>query len=217
MRVITGSARGRKLKTLEGMDTRPTSDRVKEAVFSAIQFELPGSVFLDLFAGSGQMGIEALSRGAKQAVFNDLNPKAVQVVKDNLLSTGFSRQARVLNLSLEGFLRTDKTQFDLAYLDPPYRSDLLLTALEGVTLRMKEGGKILCEHPWGQRCRGRWGIFPCCGSTATVKFRSACTEGQRKNKEKGRIHHEIGSVSRQLRPHHQRPSGHYPASLPDVR
>ena len=139
MRVITGSARGRKLKTLEGMDTRPTSDRVKEAVFSAIQFELPGSVFLDLFAGSGQMGIEALSRGAKQAVFNDLNPKAVQVVKDNLLSTGFSRQARVLNLSLEGFLRTDKTQFDLAYLDPPYRSDLLLTALEGVAERMKEG------------------------------------------------------------------------------
>ena len=64
MRVITGSARGRKLKTLEGMDTRPTSDRVKEAVFSAIQFDLPGSVFLDLFAGSGQMGIEALSRGA---------------------------------------------------------------------------------------------------------------------------------------------------------
>ena len=121
MRVITGSARGRKLKTMEGMDTRPTSDRVKEAVFSAIQFDLPGSVFLDLFAGSGQMGIEALSRGAKQAVFNDLNPKAVQVVRDNLLATGFSRQARVLNLSLEGFLRTDKTLFDLAYLDPPYR------------------------------------------------------------------------------------------------
>ena len=159
MRVITGSARGRKLKTLEGMDTRPTSDRVKEAVFSAIQFDLPGSVFLDLFAGSGQMGIEALSRGAKQAVFNDLNPKAVQVVKDNLLSTGFSRQARVLNLSLEGFLRTDKTQFDLAYLDPPYRSDLLLTALEGVTLRMKEGGKILCEHPLGAELPGQVGDF----------------------------------------------------------
>ena len=159
MRVITGSARGRKLKTLEGMDTRPTSDRVKEAVFSAIQFDLPGSVFLDLFAGSGQMGIEALSRGAKQAVFNDLNPKAVQVVKDNLLSTGFSRQARVLNLSLEGFLRTDKTQFDLAYLDPPYRSDLLLTALEWVTLRMKEGGKILCEHPLGAELPGQVGDF----------------------------------------------------------
>ena len=151
MRVITGSARGRKLKTLEGMDTRPTSDRVKEAVFSAIQFDLPGSVFLDLFAGSGQMGIEALSRGAKQAVFNDLNPKAAQIVRDNLLATGFSRQARVL--------RTDKTLFDLAYLDPPYRSDLLLAALEGVTPRMKEGGKILCEHPVGAEMPQQVGDF----------------------------------------------------------
>ena len=159
MRVITGSARGRKLKTLEGMDTRPTSDRVKEAVFSAIQFDLPGSVFLDLFAGSGQMGIEALSRGAKQAVFNDLNPKAAQIVRDNLLATGFSRQARVLNLSLEGFLRTDKTLFDLAYLDPPYRSDLLLAALEGVASRMKEGGKILCEHPVGAEMPQQVGDF----------------------------------------------------------
>ena len=85
--------------------------------------------------------------------------RQVQVVKDNLLSTGFSRQARVLNLSLEGFLRTDKTQFDLAYLDPPYRSDLLLTALEGVTLRMKEGGKILCEHPLGAEMPGQVGDF----------------------------------------------------------
>lgn len=96
MRVITGSCRGKKLKTLESLDTRPTTDMVKEAVFSIIQFDVPASSVLDLFAGSGQMGIEALSRGASHCVFVDSNPEAVAIVKDNVDSCGFNKESRVL-------------------------------------------------------------------------------------------------------------------------
>ena len=94
MRVITGSARGRRLETLEGEDVRPTTDRVKEAVFSIIQFELEGRVFLDLFAGSGQMGIEALSRGAESAYFVDNSIKSVETVKRNLKATKLEDKAK---------------------------------------------------------------------------------------------------------------------------
>ena len=87
MRVITGSARGRKLNAPEGLDVRPTTDKVKDAVFSAIQFDIEGAYVLDLFAGSGQMGIEALSRGAKRAVFVDNSQKALRCVNNNLRST----------------------------------------------------------------------------------------------------------------------------------
>lgn len=93
MRVITGSCRGKKLKTLESLDTRPTTDMVKEAVFSIIQFDVPASSVLDLFAGSGQMGIEALSRGASHCVFVDSNPEAVAIVKDNVDSCGFNKES----------------------------------------------------------------------------------------------------------------------------
>ena len=99
MRVITGSCRGKKLKTLEGTDTRPTSDMVKEAVFSIIQFELPSANVLDLFAGSGQMGIEALSRGAAHCVFVDKNPAAVKVIRSNVSDCGFIKQSRILTMS----------------------------------------------------------------------------------------------------------------------
>ena len=88
MRVITGSARGRKLMTLEGKDVRPTTDKVKESVFSIIQFQIQGRVFLDLFAGSGQMGIEALSRGAKKAYLVDQSLKAIRVIEQNVKATG---------------------------------------------------------------------------------------------------------------------------------
>ena len=92
MRVIAGSAKGRKLKTLEGLDVRPTTDKVKEAIFSAIQFDLPGAVVLDLFAGSGQMGIEALSRGAETAVFVDRSARSLQMTKENLESVQLAAQ-----------------------------------------------------------------------------------------------------------------------------
>ena len=145
MRVITGSARGRKLKTLEGMDTRPTSDRVKEAVFSAIQFDLPGSVFLDLFAGSGQMGIEALSRGAKHAVFVDASPKAIQAVRENLAHCGFADKAKVAQMDAQSFLKSTTTRFDLVFLDPPYQQQIIDAVLPAVVQQMAPGGIILCE------------------------------------------------------------------------
>ena len=94
MRVIAGSAKGRKLKTLEGLDVRPTTDKVKEAIFSAIQFDLPGAVVLDLFAGSGQMGIEALSRGAETAVFVDRSARSLQMTKENLESVQLAAPGR---------------------------------------------------------------------------------------------------------------------------
>ena len=120
MRVITGSARGRKLKTLEGVDVRPTTDRVKEAVFSIVQFDVQGAAVLDLFAGSGQMGIEALSRGAKLAVFVDSSKRSLEVVRDNLKTTGLAPSSRVVTMDYKSFLAGTRDQFDIAFLDPPY-------------------------------------------------------------------------------------------------
>ena len=120
MRVITGTARGRRLLTLEGEDVRPTTDRVKEAVFSIIQFETEGRAFLDLFAGSGQMGIEALSRGAKEAVFVDSAKKSVGIIRENLASTNLAQNAKVCQLDWQSFLSMNTAKFDTAFLDPPY-------------------------------------------------------------------------------------------------
>ncbi len=147
MRVITGIAKGRKLDTLSGTDVRPTTDMVKEAVFSAIQFDIEGRSFLDLFAGSGQMGIEALSRGAENAVFIDSNPQAIAVIKTNLEKTGFIEQAKILKGDYNSFLLSTDKRFDIAFLDPPYNNNILENALKAVTKVMKEHSTIICEHP----------------------------------------------------------------------
>ena len=115
MRVITGSARGRVLETLKGDDiVRPTTDKVKEAVFSSIQFEIEGRDFIDVFAGSGQMGIEALSRGAKSAVFLDSSKKAAAVIERNLKVTNLQPLATVITADSIGFLRRCDREFDIA-------------------------------------------------------------------------------------------------------
>ena len=114
MRVIAGSARGRRLKTLEGMDVRPTTDKVKEAIFSAIQFDLPDAAVLDLFAGSGQMGIEALSRGAASVVFVDRSARSLQVTRENLESVQFAEQAQLHQTEAQSFLQSTAMQFDIA-------------------------------------------------------------------------------------------------------
>lgn len=145
MRVITGLARGMRLETLEGLDVRPTADRIKEAVFSMIQFEIEGRSVLDLFAGSGQLGIEALSRGAKSATFVDANPEAVKVVRSNLLHTGLSKQASVAAGDFEQFLKYTKASFDIVFIDPPYSKGLVEKALPLVAPHMSDGGVILCE------------------------------------------------------------------------
>ncbi|MCQ2472148.1 MAG: 16S rRNA (guanine(966)-N(2))-methyltransferase RsmD [Clostridia bacterium] len=150
MRVITGTARGRVLETLPGEDVRPTTDRVKEAMFSIVQFELEGRRILDLFAGSGQLGIEALSRGASNAVFVDSSKDSVHCVKSNLLKTGLKSNAVVIQTDSLNFIKTSKETFDVAFLDPPYAKGLLQAALPFVAQRMSDGGVIVCEHPKGE-------------------------------------------------------------------
>lgn len=145
MRVITGSARGRRLATLEGADIiRPTAESVKEAMFSIIQFELEGSRVLDLFAGCGQLGIEALSRGAQGCFFVEQNKRALDVLKQNINHCGFDEKAVVANGDALSFLRRENT-FDVALLDPPYQKNLIQEALPLLIPHMSAGGLILCE------------------------------------------------------------------------
>ena len=122
MRIITGSAKGKKLVSLEGDATRPTSERIKEAVFSSIQFDVEGRRVLDLFAGSGQMGLEALSRGAERATFIDLSREAMEVVKQNARITGFFHQSHFLVSDWRNYIRkaSGREQYDLVFVDPPY-------------------------------------------------------------------------------------------------
>lgn len=161
MRIITGIARGKRLETLEGNDVRPTPERVKEALFSIIQFQIEGRRVLDLFAGSGQLGIEALSRGAKQAVFVDASKKSLDVVRRNLEHSGLQDYAQVHQMDFESFLMREQGKFDLVFLDPPYRTGLLERALPLAAEKMNPGGTILCEHPVDEvlpECAGSFGL-----------------------------------------------------------
>ncbi len=167
MRVITGSARGRKLKTPENDDIRPTTDNVKEAVFNIIQFDVEGRRVLDLFAGTGQLGIEALSRGAAEAVFVDRDREAVKIVKENLKTC--SLQAAVRQEDALTALRRDE-KFDLIFVDPPYDAGLYGDVLETIKSvdKLTDGGIIICEArrdeplpeldpPYGKRKEYRYG------------------------------------------------------------
>lgn len=145
MRVITGTARGRRLETLPGLETRPTAERVKEALFSAIQFEIEGRRVLDLFAGSGQLGIEALSRGAQGCVFVDSSREAAEVIRRNLKAAGLTANTQVLCQDAASYLTRHGDRFDLAFLDPPYAAGLLEDTLFRVTPFMNPGGVIACE------------------------------------------------------------------------
>ncbi len=146
MRVITGTARGKKLKTLDSFDIRPTSDMVKEAMFSIIQFDVPGASVLDLFAGSGQLGIEALSRGASHCVFVDSSRESIEVVKSNVDSCKFMADSRILNMNSIEYLKVAKSGIDIAFLDPPYTMGLIEQALPELDKIMNEGGMVICEH-----------------------------------------------------------------------
>ncbi len=149
MRVITGTARGVVLKTPSGMATRPTADRVKEAVFSILQFDIPGREVLDLFAGTGQMGIEALSRGAKSAVFVDAGASACALVRENLRRTRLENSATVVQKDYLTFLKTTRNRFDLIFLDPPYAEVFLENAINCITEIdiLRDGGIIVAERP----------------------------------------------------------------------
>lgn len=144
MRVISGSARGRKLKTPENYDIRPTTDNVKESIFNIIQFDIEGRRVLDLFAGTGQLGIECLSRGAGSVVFIDQSREAVKIIKENLKACNFS--ATVLQQDAVSYLKGCGS-FDIIFIDPPYDSQLYENALEMVNLVdiLSDGGIIVCE------------------------------------------------------------------------
>ncbi len=149
MRVITGKARGVALKTPEGLQTRPTADRVKEALFSVIQFDIPNARVLDLFAGTGQLGIEALSRGAKAAVFVDAGEAAVKLVKENLRRTKLEGVGSVVKGDYLSFLKTCRESFDIIFLDPPYAEVFLENALNCISEIdiLHSGGIIVTERP----------------------------------------------------------------------
>ena len=145
MRVITGQARGRRLISPEGYDVRPTTDKVKESLFNIIQFRLSGAVVLDLFAGSGQLGIEALSRGAEKAVFVDSSRKSLDVVKKNIELCKFTSIAQTHLLDATAFLRTNREKFDIVILDPPYHKNLCISALELLGDAVNEDNVVICE------------------------------------------------------------------------
>lgn len=152
MRVITGKARGVQLKTPEGMLTRPTTDRVKEALFSIIQFEIPGACVLDLFGGTGQLGIEALSRGAKNATFVDAREDACRLIRENLKRTRLEKDAKVVRCDYLDYLKRCREQYDIIFLDPPYAEVFLENSLNRITEIdiLRSGGIIVAERPLGK-------------------------------------------------------------------
>ena len=133
MRIISGKARGTKLFTLEGENTRPTLDRVKESIFNIIQNEIEGAKILDLFAGSGAIGLEFLSRGAENAVLCDKSRDAIEIIKKNIEKTHMNDKAKVFNVDFETCLEKVKNEkFDIIYLDPPYETDYIYKALQKI-------------------------------------------------------------------------------------
>ncbi len=152
MRVITGKARGVALKTPNGMLTRPTADRVKEALFSIIQFDVPAARVLDLFGGTGQLGIEALSREAKSAVFVDSSRDACALIHENLKRTKLEAQAKVVCSDYASFLHSCNEMYDIIFLDPPYSESFLENSLNLISEIdiLQSGGIIVTERPAGK-------------------------------------------------------------------
>lgn len=147
MRVVAGSARGTKLLCPEGLAVRPTHDRVKEALFSMLNGRLVGACVLDLFAGTGGLGIEALSRGAEKAVFVDASAHSLNATKSNLEKTHLIQKAKLCKSDYLAFLQSTNESFDIIFLDPPYQGDFLARSLEVIAAKklLAEGGIMYCE------------------------------------------------------------------------
>ena len=150
MRVITGKAKGISLKTPQGMRTRPTADRVKEALFSIINFDIPGAQVLDLFGGTGQLGIEAMSRGAERCVFVDAREDACKLIKENLKRTKL--EGTVIRSDYMDYLNRCKEQFSIIFLDPPYAEEYLENAIKRIAEIdiLQTDGIIVAERPVGK-------------------------------------------------------------------
>ena len=148
MRIITGTARGRNLRTLDGMHTRPTADKVKQAMFNSVQHDIEGRQVLDLFGGSGQLGLEAASRGAAAVTIVENDRKAQQIVAENIRICKLEQVCRLVAGDAIAFLgRQKRESFDLIFLDPPYGGQLLNRALAEICRIdiLRQGGIILCE------------------------------------------------------------------------
>ena len=152
MRVITGKARGIQLKTPDGMLTRPTADRVKEALFSIINFDIPGAKVLDLFGGTGQLGIEALSRGATAATFVDAREESCKLIRENLKRTKLEQDAKVIRSDYLDYLSRCREQYDIIFLDPPYAEVFLENAIKRIPEIdiLHTNGIIVAERPLGK-------------------------------------------------------------------
>ena len=159
MRIISGSARGRRLVSPEGFDVRPTTDKVKESMFNIIQFELDGAAVLDLFAGTGQLGIEALSRGAEKAVFVDASKKSLETVRKNIALAGFSSSAETVQGDAFAYLAAAKEQFDIVFLDPPYHNGLCEKAFALLPAVLKDGASVICETQADETLPSAFGEF----------------------------------------------------------
>jgi len=146
MRIISGSARGRKLKEPVGNTIRPTSDKVKEAIFTIIQFDIEGRRVLDLFAGTGQLGIEAISRGAASVVFVDEARESTMLISENLRTCNFSDMAAVYTTDALRYLEYDE-KFDVIFIDPPYETQLVSKAISKIIEfdKLNINGIIICE------------------------------------------------------------------------
>ena len=149
MRIIGGDARGRTIVAPAGAKTRPTQDYVRESLFNIIRWDVEDARVLDLFAGTGQLGIEALSRGAREAVFVDARRDACQVVRENLTKTHLAERAQVVQMDYLSYLGAGRGRFDLVFLDPPYAEVFLENALKRISEIdiLTDGGIIICERP----------------------------------------------------------------------
>ncbi len=148
MRIISGKARGTKLYTLDGNNTRPTLDRVKESLFNIIQNEIPGSIFLDLFSGSGAIGLEAVSRGAEKAILCDNSKAAIEIIKKNIQKTHFEDKTILYNKEYDFVLKNELNEkVDIVYIDPPYKTDFVCKAIKILIERdlLKEDSYIIVE------------------------------------------------------------------------
>ena len=145
MRIVGGKYKGRTLIEFKGNDIRPTSDKARESIFNILQFKIVGATFLDLFCGTGAMGIEALSRGAKSVTFNDLDKNSLSVLKNNLKKLNVTESFSVVNSDALAFLTRTSERFDFIYIDPPYKSDLGIKALACAGAVLADGGTIILE------------------------------------------------------------------------
>lgn len=147
MRIISGTARGTKINTIESSSTRPTLDRVRESLFNIIQNRVKNAMVLDLFAGSGALGIESLSRGATRAVLCDNNLKSIEVIKQNLLKTHFIDKAQVVHMDFKKCIKNLDKKFDIIFIDPPYKADLAVESTKDIIYNnlLNDDGIIIIE------------------------------------------------------------------------